>query len=416
MNDQELIPEQQLTALLELDAASVDESLDLWKLIEKQVTASAAANIPAPDDFQNIEIFHDSLDSSRRILTFPRVLKYALGLAAVLAIAFIVGTALQPGKSDSNKDPYAVAGPSKPPNTIPGTSAIVPAATPSVRMLSASLKATLTGASADVRAVGWKADGTQVAAGSDNGTINTWDISGKLLDVIPMPGTVSKLPWPYKVSWSNDGNGIGIGSNNGDFPGPNGSRNATRVNTTTLQITNASGDVLSTITIPGGAIEQVAWSPNGKYIAASGFSSVPAGMQDIRVWIWKADGTLAATILNYHFPINDLAWSPDGNNLAIAAKGENEAGVWNFEGTQIADFKGNFVVWDLAWSPDGNNLAAACSDNTVRIYWNMMWGADEYKLSLTGHQDTVWAVAWSPDGRTLASGSADKTVKLWTIK
>jgi hypothetical protein len=417
MNDQDLIPEQKLTALLELEAGKVEDSLDLWKIIEKQVTASQATYVAEPDDFQNIDTVPDSLESGRKVLTFPRMLKYGLGIAAVLAIAFIIGTAIQPEKTDANKDPFANAGPSKPPNTIPGTAALVPAATPSVRMLSASLKATLTGASAEVRAVGWKPDGTQIAAGSDDNSINIWDTNGKVLNSMAPSVAISNMPWPYMLAWPEKGDSPIIETPAADFPGPKGStHNAKRVSDTEIQVTSSDGSTFSTLSIPTGAIFQVAWSPDGKYIAASGQSAVPGGFGDIRVWIWKVDGTLSATIMNYNYPINSLAWSPDSNYLAVAAKGNNQAGVWTADGTQIADFKGDFVIWNLAWSPDGQNLAAASSDKMVRIYWNISWGGDAYKLTLAGHQDEVWAVAWSPDGRTLASGSSDKTVKLWTIK
>ncbi len=417
MNDQDLITEQELAALLELEAGKVEDNLDLWKKIENQVTNTRASYMPETDDFQNIDTVPDSLESSRKVLTFPRMLKFGLGIAAVLAIAFIIGTAIQPEKPAGDKNPLANAGPSRPPNTIPGTVAIVPAATPSVRMLSASLKATLTGATAEVRAIGWKPDGSQLAAGSDDATLTIWDANGKFLNRIAPSVVITNMPWPYTIGWPEKSDNPAIRFITSDFPGPKGTtHNARRVSETQIQITNSDGSVFSTLSIPKGAISQVAWSPDGKYIAASGQSAVPGGFGDIRVWIWKVDGTLTATILNYHYPINSIAWSPDSKDLAIAAKGSHQAGVWSPDGTQIADFNDDFAIWSLAWSPDGQALAAASSDNTVRIYWNIRWAGAEYKLSLAGHQDTVWAVAWSPDGQTLASGSSDKTVKLWTVK
>jgi WD40 repeat protein len=226
----------------------------------------------------------------------------------------------------------------------------------------------------------------------------------------------SGFPNPiYSLGWRLDNGSLKPSpGEDADIVAPGGNLKAVRSLSSMgeVQIQQSDGTIVATLSVPKGAISQIAWSPDGKIIAASGQARFNAGPGDIRVWLWRADGSLITALTYFQFPINSLAWSPDGKSLAIAAKGENPAGLWSAGGQPLVKFEGKYVIWSLAWSPDGKTLAAACSDNMIRL-WSSGGGLE---ATLAGHQDEVWAVAWSPDGKTLASGSGDKTIKLWAIK
>lgn len=415
MNDQDLIPEQKLAALLELEAAKVEDQLDLWKIIEKQVTANQASYVPEPDDFQSTETVPDTLETGRKVLTFPRMLKYGLGIAAALAIAFIIGTAIQPEKPNGGKQALSTT-----PTTVvnPGFGAVpaVPTTTPTANIITATLRLNLPGHPAAVRSIAWKPDGTEFATATDDGTINLWNNAGNLQQTFPATNTQTMMPWPYTVGW-NDLSGDSVSnpeiiSNKAENPSQDGKLVAVRTGEGEFKIQQPHGEYVSTLAIPGGVLSQLAWSPDGKVIAIEGQTTKSAGSGDIRVWLWRTDGTLITTLQDFSYPVNSMSWSADSGILAIAAKGENQAGLYSADGKSIAKIGEKYVIWQLAWSPDGQTLAAAFSDNTVRLFDRK----GNLEVTLTGHQDTVWAVAWSPDGRTLASGSGDKTVKLWNVK
>lgn len=255
----------------------------------------------------------------------------------------------------------------------------------------------------------WKPDGTQLASGSEDNTIKVWDSTGKLQNTFGYPTLINSLAWRLEGGTLKPSSGEDT-----DILAPNGKLKAVRSKSSMgeVQIQQVDGTVVAILSIPKGAIGQLAWSPDGKIIAGSGQTVQSAGWGDIRVWLWRADGSLITTLEDFNYPINSMGWSADSKTLAIAAKGENQAGLWSAEGKSFVRFDGKYVIWSLAWLPDGQTLDAACSDNMVRLFG----ASGNLEATLAGHQDTVWTVAWSPDGKTLASGSGDKTIKLWAIK
>ncbi len=109
--------------------------------------------------------------------------------------------------------------------------------------------------------------------------------------------------------------------------------------------------------------------------------------------------------------INRVAFSPDGRFIAAASS--------DFK-TRILDARTGNVqrvleghkreVYDAAWRPGGRQLATASVDGTVRI-WNATTGKAEKVLH--ANKGAVESLAWSPDGKLLASGSDDGHVRLF---
>jgi RNA polymerase sigma factor (sigma-70 family) len=159
--------------------------------------------------------------------------------------------------------------------------------------------------------------------------------------------------------------------------------------------------------------DTVAFSPDGKLLAAAGSSS-------LAVWEVEARRERGRYAWPDHTVVRCVAFSPDGQTLAIGG-GQNAAGR----------VSGRLTLWDVttgmerqtittlpkpvecvAFSLDGRLLAAGTADNHVRL-WDAATGEELRRLR--GHQNVVCSVAFAPDGRTLASGSYDSTVLVWSI-
>lgn len=163
--------------------------------------------------------------------------------------------------------------------------------------------------------------------------------------------------------------------------------------------------------VEGGA-SGVAWSPDGRRVAASG--------DDGTVRVWQPDRDARPVVLaGDGAPMQGVAWSPDGRTLAAACR-DGTVRVWS-TGTwaELAVLHHAAATGDreegvggVAWSPDGGHLASGGSDSAVRIWDNGSYAAGPV---LRGHRGMVWSVTWSPDGTQVAGGGEDGTIRVWAV-
>ncbi|MCI0456476.1 MAG: hypothetical protein L0Z62_05790 [Gemmataceae bacterium] len=134
-----------------------------------------------------------------------------------------------------------------------------------------------------------------------------------------------------------------------------------------------------------------------------------------KVQVWEiATGKEVRTFEFKGSPVHALAFSPDGKFLAAGDREEQEGVVRLCEvatGKQLRQLKvgKDRLAHSLLFSPDGLTLAGAVG-NEIRI-WDVARGK---RLRLyQGHEDMIVALAFSPDGKTVASAGRDQSVRLW---
>ena len=160
-----------------------------------------------------------------------------------------------------------------------------------------------------------------------------------------------------------------------------------------------SGAPRATLTEGDRAVWNVAWSPDGATIAASGDDGATV------LWDWRARRARARLD---HGPGRIVAdYHPDGSILATGSSGRKVT-LWDaVAGTKLRECTGHTEAVDaVAFSPDGTRLATGGSDNTLRI-WE--WRSCANVLSLP-FAATVYEIAWSPDGERLLAAPLDATV------
>ncbi len=156
-----------------------------------------------------------------------------------------------------------------------------------------------------------------------------------------------------------------------------------------------------------GGIWSVAFSPDGKYLAAG---DTKGNILLRRV----ADGQPIRSFTGHNAWVVSLAFSPDGKTLASSSC-DCTAKLWDLSTGQCLHSldEHEHEVWSVAFSHDGKTLATGCDDCYARL-WRVSTG--ECIQVFSGHTDYILSVAFSLDGQKLFSGSHDNTIKQWDIK
>jgi serine/threonine protein kinase len=245
---------------------------------------------------------------------------------------------------------------------------------------------TYSGHSAEVKAVAWSPrDGQHIASGGLDTTVQVWDaITGSTILTYTGHSQVVRT-----VAWS-----------------PNGTRIASASEDKTVQVWDAiTGSTILTYRGHSDKVITVAWSPDGTRIASASFDGT------VQVWNSTTGGN-PLIYHGHHGSVRAVAWAPDGQHLASGGA-DTTVQVWDAtSGQLIHTYSGHRQdVQAVAWSPDGTRIASASFDTTVKV-WDAATGRNDY--TYTHHSNQIWAVAWSPhDGQRIASGSIDSTVQVW---
>lgn len=155
---------------------------------------------------------------------------------------------------------------------------------------------------------------------------------------------------------------------------------------------------------PGNMAEHIAFSPDGKFLAAAG--------HDGTLCQWSLpDGTLAGCVMPEGGSISALAFSPDGASLLLGTTGGTIRVVQPGTGLPAGSVPGHCgQVVSLVFSPAGDLLVSAGSDGVIR---SSRWPGCSEPSSLHACAKVVTALAASSD--MVAGSSGDGATVLCQI-
>lgn len=173
----------------------------------------------------------------------------------------------------------------------------------------------------------------------------------------------------------------------------------------------ASGAVKRTLTGPADQVQTLAWSTDGKLLAAAG--GVPGQAGEV-VLFDVAAGKLARRLTGHADAVYAVAWKPGGTELASGSL-DKTIRIWDAAaGRQTRLLKHHAdAVLGVAYSPDGKWLATGSVDRSAKLADTASW---KIAGSLTAHGDAVTRVRFNHDGTLLATAGADRTVRIWKVE
>jgi WD40 repeat protein len=271
----------------------------------------------------------------------------------------------------------------------------------------------------------WSPSGTQVISTSTDNVVRVWDMrtvedpgrtglvaQGDLEQVLEKRGGIV-----WCVAYSPDGRLLAAG-------GVDKNVDVWEV------LSDGQVDKLSRQVLRGhtDTVRTVAWSASGRLLASGAF--------DLTVRLWRVfpggriDPTPIQVVQSGHTGwVRSLSWSPPGTLLASVSD-DTSVTVWpldplsgaislgGVEGRSAQVLEHPNTVFAVSFSPSGRRLASACKDGVVRIWAVNAWpgGVDTESIRLLeGHTNWAYALSWAPGGRELASGSMDYTVRVWPV-
>lgn len=171
------------------------------------------------------------------------------------------------------------------------------------------------------------------------------------------------------------------------------------------------GKIVATLSGEAEDVRAVAFSPDGRLLAAAG--GLPARSGEVKIWDVEKRALLR-TIAGHTDCIYAVEFAPDGKRIATASY-DKLIKLWDVDsGKEIRTLKDHIdAVYALAFTPDGKRLVSASADRGVKI-WDVETGERLYTLSEP--TDGLNTLALDPSGKRVAAGGLDRTIRVWSLE
>ncbi len=161
----------------------------------------------------------------------------------------------------------------------------------------------------------------------------------------------------------------------------------------------AEGQVKQAIDVGSGWVENVAWSPDGQWLAASCSRQVRAYGADGGE-VWRSD--------DHPSTVSAIAWSAAGELATACYCRVAFFDVSTGELRQKLEWQGSLV--SMVLSPDGDIVACGSQDNSVH-FWRR---STEQDSMMSGYPAKPSALAFDDTGTLLATGGGE-AVTVWSF-
>jgi WD40 repeat protein len=160
-------------------------------------------------------------------------------------------------------------------------------------------------------------------------------------------------------------------------------------------------------------VRDVSFSRDGRRLATAS--------EDGTVRVWEmVSHELLGVLEGHRFPVRSVEFSHDGEKLVTASedgtarvwKRTDESDVRGWASRQLRRHDG--PVLTASFSPDGKRIVTTSEDGTARV-WEDPEADKEEPMLLLGHLGPVLTASFDPRGRQIVTASEDGTVRVWKV-
>jgi WD40 repeat protein len=265
---------------------------------------------------------------------------------------------------------------------------------------------TFKGHTGTVGDVAVSSDGKTLASGGSDKTVRMWDPAGGKERLVLKGHTAAVR----RVAFSPDGKLLASGTGGFDDKG--------KLAPGEVKLWEVAGGKLKTnLKGTGGPVNALAFSPDGKLLAAASSARDAEDTTRGEIKLWEVATGKERAVLKQPIggEVVGLAFTPDGKTI-VAASRRKGLHLWDVDkGMPMGGFINlERTVHCLALAPDGKTAAVGLGDRDEEkntpcpgevLLWDLAAGKERTRLG--PQAGSVMCVAFAPDGKAVASGSVD---------
>lgn len=194
------------------------------------------------------------------------------------------------------------------------------------------------------RSIAWNYDGTLLAIGDYEGSLQIWSKEGKLIRSIKKDNNKTYL----SVDWHPTKNIILTGSDK-------------------IRIFDTTGNLLQSIKHRPDEtpILTVKWHPGGLFFASGDYGEKENKIESL-LQFWNMNGTLTKTLHGSNAEYRNIRWSKTGKVLATAS---DALRLWSEDGKIIYSGASKNLLWGIDWDSSNNTIITTSNNGNIKL-WN----------------------------------------------